>query len=614
MTKINESFDYIRISLASPDRIKQWTKRMVEDDDWDVGEITKSETINYRTLKPEMGGLFCERIFGPINNWECHCGKYSQVRQQIFVCDECGVEVTESRIRRHRMGYIKLSSPVAHIWYVKGFPSYLSIMLGIKRKELNELVYFNTLDFSKFDNDFLDLVKQKYKSSPPEFGAGLIYDLLSNFDLKKVSQQCRSFYISATSVDIKRKLIRRIRILESFLATNSNPAWMLLLLIPVLPPDLRPMVQLEGGRFATSDLNELYRRVINRNSRLKRFSDIFAPQVIIRNEKRMLQESVDALIDNGKREKQALGLNSRPLKSLSDILSGKQGRFRQNLLGKRVDYSGRSVIIVGPELKLNQCGLPYEMVSELFQPFIINHLLEQGYASNIKTAKRLIYSRDTRVWESLQYVLTGFPVFLNRAPTLHRLGIQAFEPTVVDGRAIKLHPLVCPAFNADFDGDQMAVHVPLSLTAQAEAYLLMLSTNNFISPATGEPIVLPSQDMVLGTHYLTSRNQINWMGNYHYFSNLEDVIFAYNCEKIKLHSTIWLRYNGLVENLEKSFLIEKISLHEGCTLEIYKDCQIRRSFDGQILTSYILTTPGRVLFNHLIYSSLTEYEQQSSIL
>lgn len=603
MTKINESFDYIRISLASPERIKQWTRRTLGNET-SMGEVIKSETINYRTFKPEMGGLFCERIFGPVKSWECHCGKYRRIRQEVFVCERCGVEVTESRVRRHRMGYIKLESPVAHIWYVKGFPSYISIILGIKRQKLNEIVYFNEIDFRKFDDELLNLVKQTYGSKKPRLGAELIFDLLNGYDLKKTSLQCRAAYLTASSLEAKKKLIRRIRILESFLATNSNPTWMLLSIVPVLPPDLRPMVQLEGGRFATSDLNELYRRVINRNNRLKRFFDIFAPEIIIRNEKRMLQEAVDALIDNGRREKKAVGLNNRPLKSLSDILSGKQGRFRQNLLGKRVDYSGRSVIIVGPELKLNQCGLPYEMACELFQPFIINRLLKQGYASNMKTAKRLIYSRDVRVWEALKSVLIGFPIFLNRAPTLHRLGIQAFEPIIVDGRAIKLHPLVCPAFNADFDGDQMAVHVPLSITAQAEAYLLMLSPNNFISPATGEPIVLPSQDMVLGTHYLTSRNRPNLIGNHHYFSDMSDVIFAYNCSKVELHSSIWLRYTGIVQNVQDSSLLEKIVLDDASTLEIYDDCQIRRSSEGNVITKYILTTPGRVLFNQLIHSSL----------
>ena len=599
MTKFNESFDYIKINLASPERIKQWACHTLRDDP-SLGEVTKSETINYRTFKPEMGGLFCEKIFGPVKSWECHCGKYKRIRQQVLVCERCGVEVTESRVRRHRMGYIQLEYPVAHIWYVRGFPSYISLLLGIKRRELKEIIYFNEINFRQFDNKLLNWAKNVYGNKKPKAGAELIFDLLASLDLEKAVAVCRTAYTTA-SVSDKEKLIKRIRILENFIATKSDPTWMLLSIIPVLPPGLRPMVQLEGGRFATSDLNELYRRVINRNNRLKRFFAIYAPEIIIRNEKRMLQEAVDALIDNGHREKKAVGLNNRPLKSLSDILSGKQGRFRQNLLGKRVDYSGRSVIIVGPELKLNQCGLPYEIACELFQPFLIHRLIQLGYAGNMKIAKRLIQEKDIRIWEGLKNVLDGFPIFLNRAPTLHRLGIQAFEPIIVDGRAIKLHPLVCPAFNADFDGDQMAIHVPLSIDAQAESYLLMLGPNNFMSPATGEPILLPSQDMVLGSHYLTSQSRTKLKGNHHYFANIESVVQAYHCNKIALHSSIWLRFSGQIQTTNHPVLLETIALSDGSFLCLYNDRQIRKKA-GEILVTYILTTPGRVLFNNLIHS------------
>ena len=599
MTKFNESFDYIKINIASPERIKQWACHTLRDDPTN-GEVTKSETINYRTFKPEMGGLFCERIFGPVKSWECHCGKYKRIRQQVLVCERCGVEVIESRVRRHRMGYIQLEYPVAHIWYVRGFPSYLSLLLGIKRRELKEIIYFNEINFRQFDNKLLNWAKNVYGNKKPRAGAELIFDLLNSLDLEKVIEESRLAYRLAATSD-KEKIIKRVRILENFIATKSNPTWMLLSVIPVLPPGLRPMVQLEGGRFATSDLNELYRRVINRNNRLKRFFAIYAPEIIIRNEKRMLQEAVDALIDNGHREKKAVGLNNRPLKSLSDILSGKQGRFRQNLLGKRVDYSGRSVIVVGPELKLNQCGLPYEIACELFQPFLIQRLIQLGHAGNMKIAKRLIQEKDIRIWEGLQNVLDGFPIFLNRAPTLHRLGIQAFEPIIVDGRAIKLHPLVCPAFNADFDGDQMAIHVPLSIDAQAESYLLMLGPNNFMSPATGEPILLPSQDMVLGSHYLTSQNRHSLTDNHRYFANMDSVLQAYHCNKVALHSTIWLRVASQIQTSAKPILLDSVFLEDRSVLYVYNDRQIRKKA-GDTIVTYILTTPGRVLFNNLLNS------------
>jgi DNA-directed RNA polymerase subunit beta' len=600
MVKFDESFDYIKINLASPERIKHWSKNGLNNG-LHNGHVTKAETINYRTFKPEMGGLFCEKIFGPVKSWECHCGKYKRIRQLVLVCERCGVEVTEARVRRHRMGYINLEYPVAHIWYVRGFPSYISLLLGIKRRELKEIIYFNEINFDRFDSNLLNWVKGTYGNKKPRSGAELIFDLLSSLDLNSAVNECRSSYKSA-SVSDKENIIKRIRVLENFIATKSNPTWMLLSVIPVLPPGLRPMVQLEGGRFATSDLNELYRRVINRNNRLKRFFVIYAPAIIIRNEKRMLQESVDALIDNGRREKKAVGLNNRPLKSLSDILSGKQGRFRQNLLGKRVDYSGRSVIIVGPDLKLNQCGLPYEIACELFQPFIINRVIELNYASNMKMAKRLIQQKDIQVWEVLKNVLSGFPIFLNRAPTLHRLGIQAFEPVLVEGRAIKLHPLVCPAFNADFDGDQMAIHVPLSIDAQAEAYLLMLGPNNFMSPATGEPILLPSQDMVLGSHYLTSKNRLSTNVKHHYFASVDDVLLAYNCNKIEMHAPIWLRFSGVNDTADEPILLSSNFLPDGSVLYLFNDRQVRKDKRGDILVCYILTTPGRALFNNLIHS------------
>ena len=523
MPKLEQRFDYVKIGLASPDRIRQWGERTLPNGQV-VGEVTKPETINYRTLKPEMDGLFCERIFGPAKDWECHCGKYKRVRHRGIVCERCGVEVTESRVRRHRMGYIKLAAPVAHVWYLKGIPSYMAILLDMPLRDVEQIVYFNAyvvlnagnaenLTYKQLltEDQWIEIEDELYsedsKLSGIEVGIGAeaLQRLLQDIQLDTEAEQLREDI--ATSKGQKRaKLIKRLRVMDNFIATGSSPDWMVLDVIPVIPPDLRPMVQLDGGRFATSDLNDLYRRVINRNNRLARLQEILAPEIIVRNEKRMLQEAVDALIDNGRRGRTVVGANNRPLKSLSDIIEGKQGRFRQNLLGKRVDYSGRSVIVVGPNLKIHQCGLPREMAIELFQPFVIHRLIRQGLVNNIKAAKKLIQRNDPTVWEVLEEVIEGHPVFLNRAPTLHRLGIQAFEPILVEGRAIQLHPLVCPAFNADFDGDQMAVHVPLSLEAQAEARLLMLASNNILSPATGRPIITPSQDMVLGCYYLTADN------------------------------------------------------------------------------------------------------------
>ena len=466
-------FDYIRISIASPDRILQWSH----------GEVTKPETINYRTLKPERDGLFCERIFGPTKDWECYCGKYKRVRHKGIICERCGVEVTDSKVRRHRMGHIKLAAPVSHIWFLKGIPSYLGLLLDMTLKDLEQVIYFNSyVVIDGGDSDFKKLqllTEEEYEDYMAEneestlrvgIGAEAIKELLAEVDINALAEEIRTELAgNVTSVQKKSKLIKRLRLLDSLISSDTNPTWMIMDVLPVTPPDLRPMVQLDGGRFATSDLNDLYRRVINRNNRLQRLLEMGAPEIIVRNEKRMLQEAVDALIDNGRRGRTVVGPNNRALKSLSNIIEGKQGRFRQNLLGKRVDYSGRSVIVVGPTLQLNQCGLPKEMAIELFKPFVVNKLIERGYVQNIKSAKKKIERSEHIVWDILEEVIDGHPVMLNRAPTLHRLGIQAFEPKLVEGRAIQLHPLACTAFNADFDGDQMAVHVPLSIEAQAEA-------------------------------------------------------------------------------------------------------------------------------------------------
>jgi DNA-directed RNA polymerase subunit beta' len=567
MPKLEQRFDYVKIGLASPERIRQWGERTLPNG-MVVGEVTKPETINYRTLKPEMDGLFCERIFGPAKDWECHCGKYKRVRHRGIVCERCGVEVTESRVRRHRMGYIKLAAPVAHVWYLKGIPSYMSILLDMPLRDVEQIVYFNAyvvlnpgnaenLSYKQLltEDQWIEIEDQLYSEDSQltgvevGIGAEALQRLLQDLDLEKEAEQLREEV--ATAKGQKRaKLIKRLRVIDNFIATQSKPDWMVLSVIPVIPPDLRPMVQLDGGRFATSDLNDLYRRVINRNNRLARLQEILAPEIIVRNEKRMLQEAVDALIDNGRRGRTVVGANNRPLKSLSDIIEGKQGRFRQNLLGKRVDYSGRSVIVVGPKLKIHQCGLPKEMAIELFQPFVIHRLIRQGLVNNIKAAKKLIQRNDPSIWDVLEEVIEGHPVLLNRAPTLHRLGIQAFEPILVEGRAIQLHPLVCPAFNADFDGDQMAVHVPLSLESQAEARLLMLASNNILSPATGKPIITPSQDMVLGCYYLTAHNPRPQGGAGKFFVNFEDVIAAYEAKQISIHAYIWVRYNGVIEHDE----------------------------------------------------------------
>ncbi|MEM8502539.1 MAG: DNA-directed RNA polymerase subunit gamma [Cyanobacteria bacterium P01_D01_bin.1] len=624
MPKVEQRFDYVKIGIASPERIKEWGERTLPNGTV-VGEVTKPETINYRTLKPEMDGLFCERIFGPAKDWECHCGKYKRVRHRGIVCERCGVEVTESRVRRHRMGYIKLAAPVAHVWYLKGIPSYIAILLDMPLRDVEQIVYFNAyvvLDAGNADNlsykqllsedQWMEIEDQLYADESQlsgievGIGAEALKRLLEDLQLEETAEMLRETI--ATSKGQKRaKLIKRLRVIDNFIATGSKPDWMVLDVIPVIPPDLRPMVQLDGGRFATSDLNDLYRRVINRNNRLARLQEILAPEIIVRNEKRMLQEAVDALIDNGRRGRTVVGANNRPLKSLSDIIEGKQGRFRQNLLGKRVDYSGRSVIVVGPNLKIHQCGLPREMAIELFQPFVIHRLIRQGLVNNIKAAKKLIQRNDPSVWEVLEDVIENHPVMLNRAPTLHRLGIQAFEPIMVEGRAIQLHPLVCPAFNADFDGDQMAVHVPLSLEAQSEARLLMLASNNVLSPATGRPIITPSQDMVLGCYYLTAENPSKQMGAGRYFSSMEDAIAAYEQGNVDLHAKVWLRFSGEVETSEDDS--EPIKVEDdgsGGSTKTYKFRRVREDESGNVISQYVETTPGRIIYNHAVLGALAE--------
>lgn len=540
-----DQFDFIKIGIASQERILQWS----------FGEVLKPETINYRTLKPERDGLFCERIFGPSKDWECYCGKYKRVRHKGIVCERCGVEVTDSKVRRHRMGHIKLAAPVTHIWYLKGIPSYLGLVLDTSLKDLEQIIYFNSyvvldpgnteLKYGQLlSEEEYDRIIEENEEAQLEVGIGAeaIQTMLSKMDMAQLTEDLKAELATAGAASQKRaKILKRLRLSESLLASKTNPMWMVMDILPVTPPDLRPMVQLDGGRFATSDLNDLYRRVINRNNRLARLLEMGAPEIIVRNEKRMLQEAVDALIDNGRRGRTVVGPNNRPLKSLSNIIEGKQGRFRQNLLGKRVDYSGRSVIVVGPKLKLHQCGLPKEMAIELFKPFVVNKLIERGESQNIKSAKKKIERQETVVWDVLEEVIKGHPVMLNRAPTLHRLGIQAFEPVLVEGRAIQLHPLVCTAFNADFDGDQMAVHVPLSIEAQAEARMLMLASNNILQPSTGSPVITPSQDMVLGIYYLTLDNPTTTKGNGMKFFSFDDALAAHEAGVIELHSKILVR-------------------------------------------------------------------------
>ena len=569
------TFDAIKIGLASPDKILEWSH----------GEVKKPETINYRTLKPEKDGLFCERIFGPSKDWECHCGKYKKIRYKGVICDRCGVEVTKASVRRERMGHIKLAAPVSHIWYFKGIPSRMGLILDISPRTLEKVLYFASyivLDAGSTSLQYKQVLSEKeYREEVEKYGgtggfrvgmgAEAIQELLKAIDLEKDSADLRKQLADATGQK-RARIIKRLEVVEAFLSSGNRPEWMIMDVIPVIPPDIRPMVQLDGGRFATSDLNDLYRRIINRNNRLARLLELGAPDIIVRNEKRMLQEAVDALIDNGRRGRPVTGPGNRALKSLSDMLKGKQGRFRQNLLGKRVDYSGRSVIVVGPELKIYQCGLPKEMAIELFKPFVMKELVSNGTAHNIKNAKKMVERLQSEVWDVLEDVIKEHPVMLNRAPTLHRLGIQAFEPILVEGKAIKLHPLVCTAFNADFDGDQMAVHLPLSVEAQAECRFLLLSPNNLLKPSDGGPVAVPSQDMVLGIYYLTQERP-GAKGEGMIFKSVNEAILAYENQEATLHSRV------------------KVRVH-------------KKMADGTVKTGIIESTIGRFIFNEIIPQDL----------
>ncbi len=534
------NFDSIKITLASPEKIKSWS----------YGEIKKPETINYRTFRPEKDGLFCSRIFGPVKDYECLCGKYKRMKFRGIICEKCGVEVTKSNVRRERMGHIDLACPVAHIWFLKSLPSRISLTIDMKLKEVEKVLYFEsfiiiepgltTLKKGQLISEEA-LLKAQDEFGEDAFTAGIgaeaVREILVNLDLKKEQKKLRESLAEIKSKVTEERTIKRLKLIESFISSGNKPEWMILTSVPVIPPELRPLVPLDGGRFATSDLNDLYRRVINRNNRLKRLLDLKAPDIIVRNEKRMLQESVDALFDNGRRGRVITGTGKRPLKSLAEMLKGKQGRFRQNLLGKRVDYSGRSVIVVGPELKLHQCGLPKKMALELFKPFLYARLDKLGLATTIKQAKRLVEKEKSEVWDSLEHIIREHPILLNRAPTLHRLGVQAFEAKLIEGNAIELHPLVCAAFNADFDGDQMAVHIPLSLEAQLEARVLMMSTNNILSPSNGKPIIVPSQDIVLGIYYLSqaAKDEKKPKG---IFSSIEEIEQGLESKSISLHSKI----------------------------------------------------------------------------
>jgi len=574
------TFNAIKIGLASPELIREWS----------YGEVKKPETINYRTLKPERDGLFCERIFGPQKDWECHCGRYKKVRYKGKICERCGVEVTKSKVRRERMGHIELAAPVSHIWYFKGIPSRMGLILDMSPRLLEKVLYFAAYIVTDpgegtglikkqilTEREYRDMREKFEDDFEAAMGAEAIQKLLKELDLEQLSVELKAELKNATGQK-RVRIIKRLEVVEAFRQSGNRPEWMIMDVVPVIPPEIRPMVQLDGGRFATSDLNDLYRRVINRNNRLKRLLELGAPDIIVRNEKRMLQEAVDALIDNGRRGRPVTGPNNRPLKSLSDMLKGKQGRFRQNLLGKRVDYSGRSVIVVGPDLKIYQCGLPKEMAIELFKPFIMKRLVQTGVASNIKSAKKMVERGKPEVWDALETVIKGHPVLLNRAPTLHRLGIEAFEPILVEGRAIKLHPLVCTAFNADFDGDQMAVHLPLSVEAQAEARLLMLSANNLLKPQDGKPVTVPSQDMVLGSYYLTiDRDTEKGAGKV--FRNEDEALMAYDEGVIGIHAPIKVRRSVVV--------------------------------DGETVTGIVDATAGRLIFNQKIPQDLGFIERHT---
>ncbi|MFH1625436.1 MAG: DNA-directed RNA polymerase subunit beta', partial [Pseudomonadota bacterium] len=554
------NFDALRISLASPEAIRSWSH----------GEVKKPETINYRTFKPERDGLFCAKIFGPTKDYECNCGKYKRLKHRGVVCEKCGVEVIQSKVRRERLGHIELASPVAHIWFLKSLPSRIGAQLDMTLRELEKILYFECYVVIDPKDTALKmgevLTEERYRKAREEYGdnfsarmgAEAIRELLKRIDINKLSEKLRLEMKSTTSEAKRKKIVKRLRVVESFKNSGNKPEWMILQVIPVIPPDLRPLVPLDGGRFATSDLNDLYRRVINRNNRLKRLLELDAPDIIISNEKRMLQEAVDVLFDNGRRGRAITGRNKRPLKSLSDMLKGKQGRFRQNLLGKRVDYSGRSVIVIGPELRLHQCGLPKKMALELFKPFVYNKLEDKGYVTSIKSAKKMVEKEEPLVWDILEEVVKEYPVLLNRAPTLHRLGIQAFEPILIEGKAIQLHPLVCAAFNADFDGDQMAIHVPLSIEARIEGRVLMMSTNNILSPANGRPVIVPTQDIVLGIYYMT-RDRDFVKGSGKVFSSPEEVRIAYDCSEVDLHAKIMVRIDEeLVETTVGRILLKEI--------------------------------------------------------
>ena len=587
------TFNAIKIGLASPELIREWS----------YGEVKKPETINYRTLKPERDGLFCERIFGPTKDWECHCGKYKKVRYKGKICDKCGVEVTRAKVRRERMGHIELAAPVSHIWYFKGIPSRMGLILDISPRILEKVLYFANyivtdpgdtplmLKQVLTETEYRDM-KEKYEDDfEAMMGAEAIKKLLQQLDLEKLSVDLRAELRDASGQK-RMRIIKRLEVVEAFRLSGNKPEWMIMDVVPVIPPEIRPMVQLDGGRFATSDLNDLYRRVINRNNRLKRLLELGAPDIIVRNEKRMLQEAVDALIDNGRRGRPVTGPNNRALKSLSDMLKGKQGRFRQNLLGKRVDYSGRSVIVVGPDLKIWQCGLPKEMALELFKPFVMKRLVKDGLASNIKSAKKMVERAKTEVWDVLEDVIKGHPVMLNRAPTLHRLGIQAFEPKLVEGRAIRLHPLVCTAFNADFDGDQMAVHVPLSAEAQAEARLLMLSANNLLKPQDGKPVTVPSQDMVLGSYYLTIDRDTE-PGAGKVFSSPDEALMAYDEGVVGMHAPIRVRMTRTVNGQTISRIVDATVGRLIFNARIPQDLGFVERNDDNILDLEIMFTCGK---------------------
>ena len=620
------SFDKIKIGLASPEKIREWSR----------GEVTKPETINYRTLKPEKDGLFCEKIFGPSKDWECHCGKYKKIRYKGVVCDRCGVEVTKASVRRERMGSVELATPVSHIWYFKGIPSRMGLILDISPRALEKVLYFASyivLDPMETTLDYKQVLSEKeFREAYEEFGgkfrvgmgAEAIKELLMDIDVEKEAEQLKSELFEATGQK-KAKIVKRLEVFEAFRNSGNKPEWMILDVIPVIPPDLRPMVQLDGGRFATSDLNDLYRRIINRNNRLKRLLELGAPEIIVRNEKRMLQEAVDALIDNGRRGRPVTGPGNRALKSLSDMLKGKQGRFRQNLLGKRVDYSGRSVIVVGPELKIYQCGLPKEMAIELFKPFVMKELVANGTAHNIKSAKKMVERLQTEVWDVLEDVIKEHPVMLNRAPTLHRLGIQAFEPILVEGKAIKLHPLVCTAFNADFDGDQMAVHLPLSVEAQAECRFLLLSPNNLLKPSDGAPVAVPSQDMVLGIYYLTMDRMVDHSKEEEIASTVAEDAPIYDTDEeikealdkgiigahdmIKYHADDRVVICEPIDALGHSFsdINQAILAYENKEISLHQRIKVKRTVfngEGKEVTGIIDTTLGRCLFNEILPQDL----------